>query len=426
MKKIFAALLVALAAGACIPVLQSRYLTSDDISVVPKDDDLWRGHRWQNDPCQKWASYLPDTNHLEHTPMRYLRVNVHWMNTPDTAYDLTGQRAIDFAKGLIRAANYDLEKNRKMWLPNGNDTPVFPTNYRYLLTPDPNIPGDEGIYFHFDSELTYYVHKGKNRNLYRREVFDKYGVQMDSVLNIFIMAHHPDSVASPTYKAYGVGVALGNAIKLAGIYHNAKDRGDYWDYRGGVNHEVGHIFGLSHGWVSDGCDDTPVHKQDCFAKGQAPECDTLASNNFMDYTAVQNSWTPCQIGKVLQRMAQENHRGRKFLLPTWCELKDSLEIVIRDSVEWNSARDLEGHLTIAPGGQLVIRCRVSMPPGAAITVEPGGTLVLDGARLHNACDREWQGIIVQKFGTEAGKVYYTVEPTVENARNGLPLLSPQP
>lgn len=426
MKKIFTALLIALLASACLPVLQSRYVTREDISILPKDDGIWRVRRGRTDPCTQWESYVPDTNHLSHTPMRYLRVNVHWMNTPDTAYDLTGRRAVEFTRGLIRAANYDLEKNRQMWLPNGNNTPVVPTNYRYLLTPDPNIPGDEGIYFHYDSEHTYYIHKGKNRNLYRREVFDKYGVQMDSVLNIFIMPHHPDSVASPTYGAYGVGVALGNAIKLSGIYHNAKDRDDYWDYRGGVNHEVGHIFGLSHAWVTDGCDDTPVHKQDCFAKGQAPECDTLASNNFMDYTAVQNAWTPCQIGRLQQRMAQENYRGRKFLLPTWCELKDSLEVVIRDSMEWNGARDLEGHLTIAKGGQLAIRCRVSIPPGGAITVEPGGTLVLDGARLHNACGQEWQGIVVQKFGEETGKVYYTSSPVVENARNGLPPLGPKP
>ena len=419
-------LITVLSASACIPILQSRYLTSEDIVVLPREDNLRKVRRGRIDPCLQWESYVPDTSHMSHTPMRYLRVNVHWMNTPDTAYDLTGQRAVDFAKGLIRAANYDLAKNRQMWLPNGNSTPVVPTNYRYVLTPDPDIPGDEGIYFHFDPELTYYIHKGKNRNLYRREVFEKYGVQLDSVLNIFIMPHHPDSVASPTYGAFGVGVALGNAIKLAGIYHNAKDRDDYWNFRGGVNHETGHILGLGHSWVTDGCDDTPVHSQECFSKGQGAKCDTMTSNNVMDYAAEQNSWSPCQVGKIQQRLAQENSRGRNFLLPTWCELKDSLEVVIRDSVEWNGAHDLEGRLTIASGGRLIIRCRVSIPPGGVITVEPGGTLVLDGARLHNACGKEWEGIVVQKFGDEVGKVFYTDNPVVENARNPLPPLGAQP
>ncbi len=424
MEKIFAVLLTVLAAGACIPVLQSRYVTKEDLSVVPREDKLREVRRGRNDPCFQWKAYLPDTSYLSHTPLRYLRVNVHWMNTPDTAYQFIGAQAADFTKGLIRAANYDLEKNRKMWLPNGNDIPVFPTNFRYALAPDPSIPGDEGIYFHFDAEHTYYVHKGKNRNLYRRDIFNKYGVQMDSVLNIFIMPHHPDSVASPTYGAYGVGVALGNAIKIAGIYNNAKNRDAYWDFRGVFNHEVGHIFGLSHAWVNDGCDDTPVHGQDCFSKGQSSRCDTMTSNNIMDYAAVQNAWTPCQIGRVQQAMATENSRGRGFLLPLWCERKDSMDIVIRDAVEWNSARDLEGHLSIAGGGRLIIRCRVSLPPGAVITVEPGGTLILDGARLHNACGMQWEGIVVQKDGNAVGRVLYTDEPIVENARNGLPPLGP--
>lgn len=424
MKKIFIALLAALAASACLPVLQSRFVTREDVSVIPKEDPIWQVRRGRKDPCNEWASYLPDTNHLDHTPLRHVRVNVHWMNTPDTAYQLHGRRAIDFTKGLLHAVNYDLIKNRKMWLPNGNDTPVYPTNYRCVLTPDPDIPGDEGIYFHYDPELTYYVHKGKNRNLYRREVFDKYGVQLDSVLNIFIMPHHPDSVASPTYGAYGVGVALGNAIKISGIYTNVKEHGDYWNFRGVFNHEVGHIYGLSHAWVNDGCDDTPLHNKECFSRGQSARCDTMTSNNVMDYAAVQHAWTPCQVGRVQKRMAQERNRARNFLLPTWCELKDSMEIVIRDTVEWNGARDLEGHLTIAPGGQLTIRCRVSMPPDGAITVQPGGALLLDGARLHNDCGKQWQGIIVQKFANETGKVGYTNEPILENARNGWP--APRP
>lgn len=414
MKKFMTLLFIALAAGACIPVLQSRYLTPADITVAPKDDPAWQVRRGRKDPCLQWNSYLPDTNHLDHTPMRYLRVNLHWMNTPDTAYQLTGDQAIHFSKGLIRAANYDLAKNRKMWLPNRNDTPVYPTNFQYVLTPDPNIPNDEGIYFHFDADNTYYVHKGKTRNLYRREVFEKYGVQMDSVLNIFIMPHHPDSVASKTYGAHKVGVALGNAIKIAGIYHDTKDRDDYWDFRGVFNHEVGHIFGLSHAWVTDGCDDTPVHSQDCYAKGQSPECDTLASNNVMDYAALQNAWTPCQVGRVQQRMAQENHRARKFLVPGWCEWKDSMEVVIRDTVVWNASRDLEGDLTIAKGGQLTIRCRLSMPPGGVITVHPGGVLILDEARIHNACGLQWEGIEVQKFATDVGRVVYLGQPRFEN------------
>ncbi len=406
-----------LLAGACFPVLQSRYVTSADIERLPQRYDALPAAGNNGSPCGSWESYLPDTNHLEHTPMRHIRVNVHWMNTEDTLFRFTGKEAELYAKNLIRAANYDLDKNRRMYLPYGNETTVYPTRYRYVLTPRTGVAGDDGIYFHYDDELYYYVHRGKNRNLYQRAVFDKYGVQMDTVLNIFIMPHHPDSVASPTYSAFGVGVALSNAVKIAGIYANHSKHDDYWGFRGVWNHEVGHILGLSHAWTRDGCDDTPEHKQECFSNKQPPPCDTATSNNVMDYAAEQNAWTPCQIGRIHQRLSAENSPARKFLLPAWCELKDSMEIVIRDTVTWNSARDLEGRLTIGPGGQLTIRCRVSMPPGGLITIAPGGRLILDGARLHNACGEQWDGILVQKTGNSAGRLLLIGDPKLEDMKH---------
>ncbi|HQU58311.1 MAG TPA: hypothetical protein PLU64_03925 [Saprospiraceae bacterium] len=406
-------------AGACFPILQSRYVTAADIERIPQSYDAPLERRNVALPCGQWADYLPDTSHLDHTPMRYIRVNVHWMNSADTLFKFTGKDAEVYAKNLIRAANYDLEKNRSMYLPYGNETPVLPTQYRYLLTPRPDDPNDDGIYFHYDDELYYYVHRGKNRNLYKRDVFEKYGVQMDTVLNIFIMPHHPDSIASPTYSAFGVGVALSNAVKVAGIYANHTKYDDYWGFRGIWNHEVGHILSLSHAWVNDGCDDTPQHDQKCFSIKQPPPCDTATSNNVMDYAAEQNAWSPCQIGRIHQRLATENSTQRKFLLPTWCTLKDSMEIFIRDTVEWNGAKDLEGHLTIERGGQLTIRCRVSMPPGGIITIAPGGMLILDGARLHNACGELWDGIVVQKIANEAGKLILIAEPKLEDMKHTL-------
>jgi hypothetical protein len=83
-----------------------------------------------------------------------------------------------------------------------------------------------------------------------------------------------------------------------------------------------------------------------------------------------------------------------------------MDVVIQDSVVWAGARDLEGNLTIAPTGSLRISCRLSMPASSKITVQPGGKLWLDGAKIHNACGLKWQGIVTQKSkeGIE-GKVY---------------------
>ena len=398
---------------SCTPKLERWYFDPAEAELLPESYEKPVGYsNSRRGPCYDPANYTPDTNYLDHTPIKYIRLNFHWVNSSDSSKNYVGKKAIKFTKGLMRATNYDLTNNHPMWLPHNNETPCLPIQYRYILQGDPNTPGDDGIYFHFDDELCYYVHKGKNRNLTNKTIINKYAVNSDSVLNIFVMPHHPDSVASPTYLAAGVGVALGNAIKVAGMFEN---KGDFWAYRGVINHEVGHIYGLSHTWgYNDGCEDTPKHKNNCWNRNQRPGCDTLTSNNVMDYNAMQHAWTPCQIGKVHLRMSRETTRPRKFLAPNWCTLDEEKHIIIQDSIDWNCMKDLEGHLTIASGGTLTMRCRTSLPKDAKITVHPGGTLILDGARLHNACGDTWQGIELQKMGKEKGKVIYIGDASIEN------------
>lgn len=406
--------------NSCSPKLESWFLGAEDVEKFPESFEATTtstrglGNRG---PCMDPLNYAPDTNYLDHTPIKYVRVNFHWVNSQDSSKNFVGQEAKKFTRGLLKAANYDLRKNNKMWLPHNNDTPKLPSQYRYVLTPRPDDPKDDGIYFHFDDSLCYYVHKGRNRNLFDREVYTKYGVQLDTVLNIFVMPHHPDSVASPTYLAAGVGVALGPVVKVAGFYEN---KGSFWNYRGVFNHEVGHIYGLSHTWrYNDGCDDTPKHAQNCWNRSARPECDSMTSNNVMDYNAMQHAWTPCQIGKVQLRMAQENNKARNYLVPNWCQLDTAKHIFIKDSIAWDCMKDLEGPLTIEPGGSLTMRCRVSVPKDGKITVMPGGQLILDNCRLHNACGDQWQGIEIQQQGNLKGEVIYIGSPSIEDAVHGM-------
>lgn len=411
------ALLLALAIAACSPSLRTHFLSTEEIQRLPTEFDANKEkNRLQlirRGPCYQYQSYLPDTSNLDHLPVKYVRVNFHWMQPLDAVVDFPEEKVEEFSRGLLMACNYAMANNKAMWLPHNNNTPVLPIRIQYELAPRPDTPDDDGIYFHYDDELYYYVAKGKNRNLYDRKVVDKYGVQLDTVLNFFFMPHHPDSVASKTYLAVGTGVALGNSIKLAGVNYE----GDFWPYRGVFNHEVGHIYGLSHTWAyNDGCEDTPRHQQNCWNRGQ-PGCDTTTSNNVMDYNALQLAWTPCQIGKVHQRMADTRANARRLLSPRWCQLDETKTIVIRDSINWTGARDLEGDLVIAPGGTLSISCRVSVPPDGKITVQPGGTLILDEATLHNACGQEWQGIEIQELKDQKGIVRYLKEPTIENVMN---------
>lgn len=409
--------LLAIAYAACSPKLRTHFLRAEEVQRIPTafEDDGTRDRMQllNRGPCYQYATYVPDTNYLDHTPVKYVRVNFHWMQPLDAVVDFPEEKVKEFSRGLLMACNYAMANNKAMWLPHNNDTPTLPIQIQYELTGRSDDPNDDGIYFHYDDELYYYVAKGKNQNLYDRSVVKKYGIQLDTVLNFFFMPHHPDSVASKTYLAVGTGVALGNSIKLAGVHYE----GDFWPYRGVFNHEVGHIFGLSHTWAyNDGCDDTPRHRQSCWNRDQ-PGCDTITSNNVMDYNALQLAWTPCQIGKVHQRMSDIRTNSRKLVAPLWCKLDENKTIVIQDTVHWAGAHDLEGNLVIAPGGALSIDCRVSIPPGGKIVVQAGGTLTLNGASLHNDCGGEWLGIEIQEFEDRRGIVRYLKEPSIENVRN---------
>ncbi|MEZ4988010.1 MAG: M43 family zinc metalloprotease [Saprospiraceae bacterium] len=300
----------------CTPPVTTRYLTEDEMGILPVAMDQSDVKKRPSGPCYEEDSYVYDTTYAQHYPMQYLRVNIHWMNSLDSANNVPESEAVAFAEKIIFAANYALENNRQMLLPNGNNTPVHPVNFRYVLTGRPNDPTDKGVYYHYDDSLFYYVHiNRKHANLFSRAVFDKYGVQMDTVLNIFFMPHHPDSVARAGYAAERVGVALRNAVKVTGPWlpDFTNDKDSHWHYRGVFNHEIGHILGLIHAWTrGDGCDDTPIHANRCFSPGQAPGCDTMTSNNVMDYSYQQVAWTPCQIAKVHKRFADPQGIQHRF------------------------------------------------------------------------------------------------------------------
>ncbi|NJK83165.1 MAG: hypothetical protein HC912_04445 [Saprospiraceae bacterium] len=404
-------LLLLVGVSACQPKLQSRFCTFTDVVPVSLETPSSSFLKIAN-LCRSPLAYAPDTAHLAHFSMRYVRLNIHFVNSSDSTKNYVGEEALAFAHNLVHNANTDLQQNAKMHLPIDNQTSVLPINIQYVITPKADDPTDKGIYFHFDDELCYYVHKGKNRNNYNRDVIDKYGVQVGNVINVFIMPHHPDSVASPTYVSSGVGVALGTNIKMAGMY---EDGGPFWRYRQILNHEVGHVFGLYHAWAgNDGCEDTP-HHPNCWNYTEEGPCHTLVSNNVMDYNAWQLAWTPCQIGRVHELMSQTHARQRQLLVPTWCQLDESKTLFIQDTIHWQGAKDVEGNIIIAAGAVLQLSCRLALPKGATITVEPGGKLILNEAHLHNDCNEMWQGIVLQTKGKAKGEVQWIGNVKVENA-----------
>jgi len=369
--------------------------------------------------CKKSENYIPDTNYLEFMPERHLRVNFHFMNSSDSSQNHQGKKAVRYVKDILKHAEKYYRNNKRMLLhPYGKETSVLPTLYHFVLTSNSEVPNDDGIYFHYDDELFFYVNKGKNRNNYNKAVIQKYGIGLDSVMNIFLMPPPPDSVVSKTYSAYTAGIALRNAIKITSTFVQGSNA---INVSKTLNHEAGHNFGLSHAWTrNDGCNDTPQHPN-CWSRHstrKGVDCDTIMSNNIMDYNATQCAWTPCQIGRIHSHFARKKGRNRKFAVPLWCEFNESRSITIQDSIVWKGEMDVNGNLTIKSGASLEAMCRVSIAKKAKIIIEPGGILILNKATLHNDCDEKWEGIEIQKKGKVEGKVVLIGDAKIENAKIG--------
>ena len=399
--------------AACSPKMIVRPATAKDVVVLPRTIP---GDK--PSPCYSPLAYVA---HPELLRMKYIRVNVHFMNSTDGRYNMPEEETAAYVREWMIVANDNLDKNMKMFLPAGNETPVIPIPYRYVISPDPSVPGDDGVYYHIDDELCYAVKTGRERNISDKRVIEKYAIRDDSVMNIFLQTHQLDSIKSPTYKPDASGISLGSSVKIFGRWH---ERPNVWGLRGITNHEIAHSLGLSHTWGGhDGCDDTPPHPN-CWNKTDKAPCDTMYSNNMMDYNAHMAALTPCQIGKILMNMTRIGSTQRNILEPRWCVLDTSATIIIGDSVRWEGSADLEGNVIIEAGGILEIGCRVSMPEGSTIKIFPDGKLiVLSSGRIHNSCNGTWNGVELVKVGKQIGSLAVMEGGLIENNRH--PLSRPQ-
>ena len=357
--------------------------------------------------CSEALNYAPDLDRpLEYYPHQ-VRINVHFMDAEKGKFNFERKEGEIYFKKMKKNAEMRLRVNEKMNLPEGNDTPVLPANYTYKLTNMDTEIGRSPFAFHKDQELYWFLSKGGNRNNSSKKVLEKYQQDEGEVLNIFIQPTHPDSVASKTYKVDRTGIAMGTNVKIAGVYERGEPA---WKHATNLNHEIAHVLGLSHSWYrNDGCDDTPPNNN-CWSSSKKRKC----SNNMMDYNSSQMALTPCQIGRMHRNFHRAESKQRKLLVPIWCEEDETQSIIIDEDRQWLGSKDLMNDVIVKEGVTLEIYCRVSMAAGRKMTVEPGATLKLYNAQLHNDCGDTWEGIDLQSTENGSGKIELYGECVIEN------------
>lgn len=350
--------------------------------------------------CYNTNNYITDTSNILFWPMQTIRVNVHIMDKKSMALNMDSTQAFEEIKRMIREVNAMIANQTESMLPK--DSPVPPSIPRFRVALESN-PKDNspGIYFHYDEEIPRHVHRGKNSNIGNSECYNKYKFQQDSVLNIFFLAHHPDSLASKTYNNNTGGVAIGNRfIKVISDWKN-----NYKPYQitQSIVHEIGHIYSLSHSWIrNDGCDDTPPHRN-CWNYNEPEGCNEI-SNNIMAYTAYAKNFTPCQTGRMQMAMSRPKSKARRFIKNTWCEGIEDQENYFDKEFTLSKHTALSGNLHLLPGAKLEITCSLSMPKDSYIYVYPDAELSIIGGKIYNECGLPWNGIVLLTKGKKQGKI----------------------
>ena len=391
---------------SCSPkVYQSAWYLPNEKNEMP-----WK----QNKICFNSENYNGSTKYVSHTPIKYIKLSFHFFRDSNQQ-NFSPYEASKYANDLVAYSNDKLANNQPMNLPLGNNTPVLPIRYRYIIDTD-SAAGKEAIHYHTDNEVAYMNKKNNSRNIFWNAPYEKYGIKTDNAIDVFMLEHPKDSIDSPTYKASMDGIGAGDWMKIVGAYQHSLDsfvdeqgiKKRKWaeQYVGLFNHEAGHIVGLPHTWkYNDGCDDTP-HHANCWNYSEIEPCNREVSNNMMDYNAYQNSLTPCQIGKVNFNLLDKHNSIRKYLQNNWCAPQKMNDITIPKNtvIEWQCNKEVEGNIILKENSVLKIYCALSMPQNSTIKVLPGAKLILDGCKIYNECGFAWEGIEILSAENKSGIV----------------------
>jgi hypothetical protein len=214
-----------------------------------------------------------------------------------------------------------------------------------------------------------------------------------------------------------------------------------WTIPGHFIHELGHAMNLPHNYTlnnnCDGCTDN-----DAIPGGPCPSLGM--SNNYMDSRAdgtpgAENGYnasdpdpgfSACQLG-IVHHALEGNIPSRtiwRVVRNDHCVRDPNATIVVSGSHVWTDSKKLHGDLIITSGSTLTVKCRIHMPAGAKVIVQPGARLIVDEGHFTNLCGEFWSGIEV--WGTTNQHQFPSNNPThqgllvlkngaiIEHAREG--------
>ncbi|HKK78590.1 MAG TPA: hypothetical protein VJ933_03130, partial [Phaeodactylibacter sp.] len=139
----------------------------------------------------------------------------------------------------------------------------------------------------------------------------------------------------------------------------------------------------------DGCLDTPLR----------------STYNRLDCSyETRCALTECQIGRMQHFFADlkpsferfpDGQGGFTMERPVCQPVEDDIVIPPGAAIAWSGNRILRSSVVVSADARLSISCELGLPAGAQIEVEPGGELLLEGARLYTPCpDDPWAGVTI--------------------------------
>ena len=336
--------------------------------------------------CDDYCNYIPDST----TSVLEVKINFHFFRNDDGTgiYQPSDSGLIDTAMQWLNHIFKNLEPPT-LPTPNLVDT-IVDSKIAFKLT---------GVYYH---DVSYYY------NNYSYSVYDIYGVNKGSEINIFFYLN-------PAFENPG-GWAFSDCIFMHNI---PKDRVSLWANTQMLGHELGHSLGLPHTW-NDSFDDT-FYPDDNLTGAQCNNYDV--SNNIMGYNACRNYLSPKQLGRMHYGIL--SNPSRMKILTCFPDNSDTSLHITKDTVFDHSAY-FNKSLIIDSGKTLTVACNLYFTKESRLIVCPGGKLVVDGGTLTSACAGEmWQGIEVvgdrtkQQLPQYQGKVELLNGAVVENAWCGI-------